>query len=100
MSTVPALESKGGEGPESTSGVHSALPMAAPMAVYRWWQPNYKNWMTVTQEDDKATDASMLASGCMRKTLQFYAFLIGNPEMVAVYRWWQPDCIWNDNCCG
>lgn len=91
MSTVPVLESQGGEGSESTSGVQSALPTAAPTAVYRWWQPNDKDWITVTHEDDGSTDASMLASGCLRKTLQFYAFFIGNPEMVAVYRWWQPD---------
>lgn len=61
---------------------------AAPTPVYRWLQPSDLDWVSIADHGNEPTISGLQAAGYNSQTLQFYAYLIGNSEMVAVYRWW------------
>jgi len=58
------------------------------VAVYRWWQPSDKDWITI--RDGSPSDSDMTNAGYVSKTFQFYAFPTQRAGTVPVYRWWQP----------
>jgi hypothetical protein len=66
--------------------------VSAPLAITRWWQPDDRDWVSMAQGGDDPTATALGSRNYQAQpTPQFYAYLIGNDDMVAVYRWWQPD---------
>lgn len=61
-------------------------PEPGLVAVYRWWHPGDRDWVTVP--DGQIPDATLQSWGYERKTLDFYAYAQAVPGAVPVYRWW------------
>jgi hypothetical protein len=67
----------------------TAGPSSAPLAIYRWWQPADRDWVSIATGGNEPLDPAMIGSGYSRyDAVQFYGFLIGTGDMIAVYRWW------------
>lgn len=63
----------------------------APTPVYRWWNNNDKDWVSVPTHGTQRSDSTLTSLGYIRNTQpQYYVSMIGttDPNMVAVYRWW------------
>lgn len=70
----------------------------APTPVRRYWQPVDKDWLSVPAHGNQPTAAQLQSYGYVTPSApQFYVSLVGNSEMVEVYRWWHPtDKDWID----
>jgi hypothetical protein len=65
---------------------------AAPMAVYRWWHSGDRHWVSIASGGEEPSDGDLRSRGYVREPApQFFAYLIGTDNMIAIYRWWQPD---------
>lgn len=66
-----------------------AGPSSAPLAIYRWWQPSDRDWVSIATGGDEPLDPELITWGYSRSdAVQFYGFLVGSGDMIAVYRWW------------
>lgn len=88
--------------PPITSKEASALTpgVGAPTPVYRWWQNTDKDWVSIPAHGSQKSDDAMEAAYYTKNTTpQYYVDMVGtnDPNMVAVYRWWNPtDKDWVD----
>ena len=58
------------------------------VAVYRWFHPGDKDWLTITQNE--LSDSQLQQYGYRDKTVQFYGLTAQTSDTVAVYRWFHP----------
>ncbi len=65
-----------------------ALRHQAPgtIAVYRWFQPQEKDW--VTMPEGNPSDSQLSGWGYQKKTFSFYAYPSHQEGTIPVYRWW------------
>jgi len=86
-------------GPSRATPVRASAPgVGAPSPVYRYWSAANADWRSVPVQGSQPTAAQLAQQGYgQHPTPQFFVDMIGNPSMVAVYRWWQPsDQDWVD----
>ncbi|MFE2754962.1 sialidase family protein [Actinosynnema sp. NPDC059335] len=78
--------------------VESAPGSGAPTAVHRYWHAGDRDWVSIPAHGNQPSAATMAANGYrIAPEPQYYVHYIGNPDMVAVYRWWHPgDRDWID----